>query len=170
MQNIIANIASIATIILFIFYFIGRFIIIKKEKSGIYEQIDLYTTNTENIFKKYKMVDEIVLDENPSEYMIITPTEKMYNWIKIYKYKYKYNGNELVKEKCLWSKENLYKNHSIKIKTYVVEGIPKYIIKFERSDYMIGEIFVVHNGKNGIQEEMIKCKHTLKSILYYILK
>jgi hypothetical protein len=166
MQNIIANIASIATIILFIFYFIGRFIIIKKEKNGIYEQIDLYITNSENIFKKYKIVDEIVLDENSSEYMIITPTEKMYNWIKIYKY----NGNELVKEECLWSKDNLSKNHSIKIKAYIVERVPKYIIKFERSDYMTGEIFVVHNGKNVIQEEMIKCKHTLKSILYYVLK
>ena len=128
MQNIIANIASIATIILFIFYFIGRFIIIKKEKNGIYEQIDLYITNSENIFKKYKIVDEIVLDENSSEYMIITPTEKMYNWIKIYKY----NGNELVKEECLWSKDNLSKNHSIKIKAYIVERVPKYIIKFEK--------------------------------------
>lgn len=165
-MNTIANVASIMTIILFIFYFLGRFIIIIKEKENKYEQIDLYITNDNEVFKEYKIIEEYNLDEDCNEYMIITPREKSYNWFKIYEY-----DDESNKKNCIYNRNGfLNSGHSIKIKAKIAECIPKYIIKFERSDYIVGEMELSHNGKNGVQEELIKCKHTWKSILYYILK
>jgi len=165
--NIIANISSIATIILFIFYFVGRIIIILKEIKLVCEKIELFITNDDEIFNKYKIVDDISLDDDCIEYMIITPCDKSYNWIKVFKY----DDTELKKKTCkYYRKDILNKGHSIKINANIAETIPKYLVQFERSDYIVGEMIIAHNGKNGIQEEMIKCNHTIKSILYYILK
>lgn len=162
----IANIASIMTIILFIFYFLGRIIIIIQEKERLYEQIDLYFTNNNNVFNKFKIVDEYILDEECNEYIIITPCEKSYNWFKIYEYND--NSNKKV---CKYTRKKLLNSgHSLMITAYFAECIPNYIIEFERSDFIVGTLELVDNGKNGVQEELIKCKHTWKSILYYIFK
>lgn len=166
-MNLIASIASIATIILFIFYFIGRIAIILKEKNLVYEKIDLFVTSDAKVFSKYKIVDNVSLDDNCIEYIIITTCDKPYNWIKIFEY----TNDELDKKNCkYYRKEILNRGHSLKIQSYIPETIPKYLIKFERSDYIIGEFKISYNGKNGVQEEMIKCKHTLKSVLYYLLR
>ena len=166
-MELIADISSIMTIILFVFYFVGRIILILKEKKAIYERVDLIVTNDEEIFSKYKIVDEFILEDDGNEYMIITPREKSYNWIKIFEYK-----DDSLKKKNIkyYRKKLLNKDFSLKIKTNLAEGIPKYLIMFERDDYMIGELPISMNGKNGVEEELIKCKLTLKSILYYMLK
>ena len=44
------------------------------------------------------------------------------------------------------------------------------MIEFERADYIRGTLILQSNGKNGVQEEMIKLKHTWKSIIYYIFR
>lgn len=166
-MSIIANISSIVTIILFVFYILGRVFIIFIERNRIYEKIDIEISKSDNTFDKYKIVDEYLLDDDSDEYMIITPIEKSYNWIKIFKYN-NYEKNKKVCEHIRKAVLNI--GYSIKIKAQIAELTPQYVVRFQRSDYVVGEVMIAHNGRNGIQEEMIKCKHTLKSILYYLLK
>ena len=53
----LGNIASIATLILFVIYFIGRIISLIIEKKVIYEKIDIYA-NADEMPKDIKIVDE----------------------------------------------------------------------------------------------------------------
>ena len=56
----LGNIASIATLILFVIYFIGRIISLIIEKKVIYEKIDTYI-DEENIPKDLKISDEYII-------------------------------------------------------------------------------------------------------------
>ena len=82
----LGNIASIATLILFVIYFIGRIISLIIEKKVIYEKIDIYIKE-EDIPKDLKISDEYRC-EHEGEILIITPYEKSYNWLAIYECKY----------------------------------------------------------------------------------
>ena len=144
----LGDIASIATLILFVIYFIGRVISIIIERNIKFESIDIYC----------------------SEKDIITPQTKSYNWIAIYKCKYDEKKNQLVKTKQLYKTNRIYNDTSFRVDTIISCAIPQYVLEFERSDYMKGKLYLQHNGKNGIEEEMLEFKHTLRSIIYYLFK
>ncbi len=164
----LGNIASIATLILFVIYFIGRIISLIIEKKVIYEKIDIYIEE-EDIPKDLKISDEYRC-EHEEEILIITPYEKSYNWLAIYECKYNEKTNNLEKVKELERFEKIMNNTSLRIDTILTCGIPLYMIEFERSDFIKGTLVLQSNGKNGIQEEMLKFHHTWKSVIYYLFK
>ena len=165
----ISEIASIATLILFVIYFIGRIISIIVEKSIKYEIVDLFNKEDE-LKESMKIVDEYRCTENYSNIIIITPKGKAYNWIKIYECNYNERKNSIVKTKLLYKTDRIYNDTSFRLNTIVSCGIPQYVIEFERSDYMKGILYTQCNGKNGIQEEILEFKHSLRSVLYYLFK
>lgn len=59
---------------------------------------------------------------------------------------------------------------SFQFNTYLVEGIPQYMIEYKSNDFTKGKLFFIENGKNGIIGELIYKKHTFRSILYYLFK
>lgn len=164
----LGNVASIATLILFVIYFIGRIISLIIEKKVIYEKIDIYVKE-KDIPKDLKISDEYRCKQ-AGEILIITPYEKSYNWLAIYECKYNEKNNNLEKVKELERFEKIMNNTSIKIDTILTCGIPLYKIEFERSDFIKGTLVLQSNGKNGIQEEMLKFHHTWKSVIYYLFR
>lgn len=164
----LGNIASIATLILFVIYFIGRIISLIIEKKVIYEKIDIYIKE-EDIPKDLKISDEYRC-EHEGEILIITPYEKSYNWLAIYECKYNEKNKNFKKVKELKKFEKIMNNTSIRIDTVITCGIPLYIIEFERSDFIKGILILQSNGKNGIQEEMLTFHHTWKSVIYYLFR
>ena len=165
----LGDIASIATLILFIIYFIGRIISIIIEKNIKYETVDVYY-NEKDVSKSFKIVEEVKISDEYSDILIITPQIKSYNWIRIYECKYDENKNKLIKIKQLCEIGKIYNDTSLRVDANISCGIPQYILDFERSDYMKGKLILQYNGKNGIQEEMLEFNHTLKSIIYYLFK
>ena len=164
----LGNIASIATLILFVIYFIGRIISLIIEKKMIFEKIDIYC-NEEDIPNNLKIVDEHKCKYS-EEILIITPHEKSYNWLAIYECKYNEKNNKLEKCKELEKFEKIINDTSIRVDTIISCGIPSYMIEFERSDYIKGILILQSNGKNGVQEELIELHHTWKSIIYYLFR
>lgn len=164
----LGNIASIATLILFVIYFIGRIISLIIEKRVIYEKIDIYIRE-EDIPKNLKISDEYKC-EHAEEILIITPYEKSYNWLAIYECKYNEKNSNLEKVKELEKFEKIMNNTSIRVDTVLTCGIPLYIIEFERSDFIKGILTLQSNGKNGVQEEMLEFHHTWKSVIYYLFR
>ena len=164
----LGNIASIVTLILFVIYFIGRIISLIIEKKVIYEKIDIYIEE-DDIPKNLKISDEYRC-EHEGEILIITPYEKSYNWLAIYECKYDEKNNKLEKVKELEKFEKIMNNTSIKIDTMLTCGNPLYMIEFERSDFIKGTLVLQSNGKNGIQEEILKFHHTWKSVIYYLFR
>lgn len=164
----LGNIASIATLILFVIYFIGRIISLIIEKKVLYENINIYI-NEEDIPNNFKIIDEYRCKFR-EEILIITPHEKSYNWLTIYECKYNEKTNKLEKIKELEKFERIMNDTSIRIDTILTCGIPLYIIEFERSDYIKGNLVLQSNGKNGVQEEMVDLHHTWKSVIYYLFR
>ena len=66
--------------------------------------------------------------------------------------------------------EKIMNDTSIRIDTVLPCGIPKYMIEFERSDFIKGSLLLQYNGKSGVQEEMININHTWKSVIYYLFR
>ena len=160
--------ASIATLVLFVMYFIGRIITLVIEKKVIFEKIDIYF-DREEIPNNIKITDEYSC-ENNEEIVVITPHEKSYNWLVIYECRYDEKKNKLIKVKELEKFENIINDTSVIICATVTCGIPKYCIEFERSDFIKGTIPLQCNGKNSIEEEMISYRHTFKSFIYYLFR
>lgn len=163
------NIATVATIILFVIYFIGRIITIIVEKNNKYENVEIYY-DEEDIPADLKIVDEFECDKDSGEIVIITPTTKQYNWLKIYKAEYDEKKNDMKKTEMIYENKKILNGHSIKISATIPDTMPWYIIEFERSDYMKGELPLHMNGKNGIEDEMLEFKHTFRSVLYYLCR
>ena len=164
----LGNIASIATLILFVIYFIGRIISIIIENKIIYEKIDIYI-DEKDIPSNLKIVDEYSC-QYKDEILIITPHEKSYNWLAIYECKYNEKINKLKKVKELERFEKIMNDTSIRIDTIISCGIPTYMIEFERSDYIKGTLILQFNGKSGVQEELLELHHTWKSVCYYLFR
>lgn len=165
----LSDIASIATLILFVIYFIGRIITIIIEKNIKYERIERYFKE-EEIPKDLKIIDDYKCDEFSQDILIIIPTTKSYNWVKIYECRYNEKTNRLEKVNKIYNSERIYNDHALRIDTTITCGIPNYILEFERCDYMNGELILQENGKNGIEEELLIFKHTFRSILYYLFR
>ncbi|MBT2218624.1 hypothetical protein KK120_22955 [Virgibacillus dakarensis] len=119
----------------------------------------------DNELDNIEVVEEFTLGENNSEAVYLTSDEPM-RYIKFYEYDFMNdrNGN-------LLHKLGLLKNgYTIKINTYLTCGILNYLIGYQRFDYVKGKVQLGENGKNGLIIENLEIKHTLKSIIYYIIK
>lgn len=164
--EIIGFTSSIISLVLFIAYIAGRSFMIKQMKVIISESINVSYNNKE---QNLRVVEEYNLGDNNSEEVYLSSSEVI-RWIKVYEYRY----NE---EKCIYEKGDLLIRHellknglAIKFNTYLPCGIPKYLLEYQRFDFILGEILLAENGKNGILEEQLSIKHTIKSIIYYLVK
>lgn len=156
--------SSVVTLLLFLFYLIGRYLLVRKVETFISEAIDVvYTPNEEN--QKNNTVDVIELGENHSETVYLSSIEPM-RFIKFYEYDY-INNN---KGEFILEYPNLKNGQVLEINTYLPDGIPNYILEYQRFDYVKGKLILGENGKNGLLVENLELKHTVKSLLYYLVK
>lgn len=148
-MNRIGDISSVITLISFILYLIGRLWIVIKNRKIRYEY-----------FK--------VNNYDGSEAFCVTSNEPI-NWYKIYEIEYDENMNikkNLGKLKC--KQKNIRQGDLIKIDLPC--GMACEIFIFERFDYMRGKILLQNPGKDGVIMTYGDMKHTLKSILFYLVK
>lgn len=156
--------SSVFTLLLFLFYLIGRYLLVRKVETFITESIDVtYTFDAEN--QKNNIVDVIELGENLSETVYLSSIEPI-RYIKFYEYDFE--GNR--KGKFIDEYVNLRNEQVLEVRTYLPDGIPNYILEYQRFDYVKGKLLLSENGKNGLLVENLELKHTVKSLLYYLVK
>lgn len=165
----IGDLASIATLILFVIYFIGRCITIFMEKQIKYEDIDIYD-NEKDINVNEKIVEEFKCEDNNLNILIIKPTEKSFRWFRVYKNIYDDENDFIVERQKIYECKNIYNGNAIRIDTELAEIIPQYTIEFQRSDYMIGKVDLSGNWESGVQEELLRIRHTFTSVIYYLFR
>lgn len=160
----IAFFSSVVTLLLFLFYLIGRYLLVRKVETFITESIDVtYTFDAEN--QKNNIVDVIELGENLSETVYLSSIEPI-RYIKFYEYDFE--GNR--KGKFIDEYLNLRNEQVLEVRTYLPDGIPNYILEYQRFDYVKGKLLLSENGKTGLLVENLELKHTVKSLLYYLVK
>lgn len=164
--EIIGLASSIISLVLFITYIIGRCFMINEMKVTILETFDLFYNDEE---RDFKVVEEYDIGDNNTEKIYLKSSETL-RWIKVYESEYNEKNNKFNKGRLLLNHNLLKRGFAVKLNTYLPCGIPSYIIEYQRYDFIIGELVLAENGKNGILEEQVSIKHTIKSILYYLVK
>jgi hypothetical protein len=163
----ISEISSIATLILFGLYFIGRILTMHVERNIRNIRVESYYKDMP--FDNYDIVDEEMIDECDYEGIIITPLSDL-NYIRIVKCIWNEKKGKLIEGKVIYEYKNLITDYSLLVKIALPCGMPTYKLYFQRCDYMKGEMYIAENGKNGILSEGLKMKHTIKSRIYYIVR
>ena len=158
--------SSIISLVLFIAYIAGRIFMIKQMKVTISESINVSYSNEE---QSLRVVEEYNLGDINSEEVYLYSSEVI-RWIKVYEYIYNEEKGICEKGDLLIKHELLKHGFAIRFNTYLPCSMPKYLVEYQRFDFMLGEIELCENGKTGILEEHISIKHTIKSIIYYLVK
>lgn len=171
----IGDMASIATLILFVIYFVGRTITVFMEKQICYDEISFLSSREPD---KYDIIEEVNTiawdDDNWSAgniTMVVLTSKQGIRNIKVYEIAYDDNYNEIedgLKEidKC----DFLNVGQSFAIITELPELIPKHRIVYYTQDFKKVTFNISDNLKSGVASEMLQAKHTLKSILYYLFR
>ncbi|HAT4166096.1 TPA: hypothetical protein ACOTHO_002425 [Clostridium perfringens] len=166
MMGLVSYLSSVATLILFILYFIGRIWVINRNKKLLLENFELEYLENDDLERKNQY------NLGGSELITISSTQGI-NWLKIYRVKFDSKKNKMVivdKNPVIYHKF-LNVNEKLYIKDNIPCGIPMYRIEYERLDYIQGEFDISLDGKyGGLFMDDFKSKLTIKSYLYYICK
>jgi len=167
--EILNNCAGIATLILFIIYFIGRIITIFSVRNIWRDEI---------VYKRGRLLSPTVnivdnvggSEEDDLRGAYLISHEGIRN-LKVYEVELLKNDNSLYKKgKIIYSRKFVNVNETVDICFEIGETIPTIIVEYLSSDYMRVTIEWVMNAKCGVASEYIQPKHTLKSFLYYLFR
>ncbi len=165
-MEMIGDLSAIATLILFIFYFLGRIWSLRINKKFLYEKIELdglANDEYKNQKRFYKINGDEVLKIVSAQYL---------NWIKIYSVSYSLKKQKFHKKtELIQTISDININEPIYISVIIPEGIPNIMIKYQRFDYIIGEFLVKFDGRGiGYSGKDYKFKNTLNTYIYYLVK
>lgn len=159
--------ASVATLILFVIYFIGRVITIYRFQKLETNEIRIVTENTD--ISNYEIVDGFSLDDDPT-YTIIIKSVTGIKSLTIYKIIYDSEMNQIGREATANRMSFINIGHAIAISLSLPEILPRYELEYETMDYKKVTLQLVDNLKSGIISEGVVAKHNFKSVLYNLLK
>ena len=166
MIDCISLFSSVATLILFIFYFIGRIIAILSVKQIWRDKIILRKPD----YKEYEIVDEVFLDNYDNKIYGILLSKDGIRKLKIYRSVPDKKGICIANGQKIFERSFLNIDHAIATHEDTGELYPTLIIEYQTFDYMKVRINWCDNLKNGIIGELVRPKHTLKSFCYYLFR
>lgn len=167
----LSNAASIATLVLFAIYFIGRFITIFRMQE--LEPIDLILTDTNFDQTDYQIVEEYLgysYEEGEVYPVLILRSVAGIRSLVLYQYQYDSDFNVIGKKEISNRKKLINIGQSVVFYTYLPELEPIYEIEYETMDYRKIKFPIVDNMKNGVLTESMVPTHTVKSVLYYFFR
>lgn len=168
---LLGNVASVATLILFVFYFLGRIWTISKEKALMRETFGFENIEFDNELTEDR---ENYYDINGGGEIISITSEVPILWMQVIPIKYDKNLIDITSKKTppiIDHREPIKSNCPIFFRTNIPEGFPTYKIRFCRFDYVIVSFDIGYNGRlGGMTPVNYQISHTLRSYLYYLLK
>ena len=158
----LGDIASITTLILFVFYFVGRTITIFTVRKINYEAIKVSKADSEA-----EEIDEVWNVEDVPYAVLLTSTQGIFD-IKLYKIIYDDELN-IIGYKLEEQKDFLNIGQVLEIKT-MLPDIHAGVLEYTMIDYRKVSFELVDNMRGGTFSSLAKPRHTLKSVLYYYFK
>jgi hypothetical protein len=162
--SIIGLVSSITTLLVFLMYIVGKLYAIKKTELFLAESFFVrYNKETSDI----NIAKEIKLDKDieSHETVYLVPNEPIRD-ISFYTYDWENDKEGTFIE----SVGSLKTGEALCIYTHLPCGIPNYIIKYERFDYVKGSLVLSEDGRGLTNFRMPELKHTMKSYLYHLVK
>lgn len=160
----LGDIASITTLILFVFYFVGRTITIFTVRKINFETINVSTENS-----NVENVEEVWYAGEDTPYsVLLTSTQGIFD-IKLYK-KICDEELNLIGYKIEARKDFLNIGQVLEIKTMLPDIHAAYMLEYTMIDYRKVSFELVDNMRGGAFSAIATPRHTLKSVLYYYFK
>lgn len=157
----LGDIASIATLVLFVLYFVGRLLTIIMVKPLWNEKI-VNKDYTEDVVDTFTFED--------SKYGMAITTSSLIRDFRIYEIDFNLKNGRYCKKKLLFEKEILRSGQYLVIDADMPDCIPKLLIEYKTFEYMKVNLLWRDNPKNGVMSECPTVKHTIKSILYFLCR
>jgi len=162
--SLIGLISSLTTLLVFLMYIVGKIYAIKKAEMFLAES---FFVRHNNETSDINITKEINLDEDieAHETIYLVPKEPIRD-ISFYTYDWE-NDKEGTFIKSVGS---LRTGEALCIYTLLPCGIPNYIIKYERFDYVKGKLILSEDGRGLTNFRTPEVKHTVKSYFYHLVK
>lgn len=164
----LGDIASVATLVLFVIYFIGRTITIVRNRSVFPDEIkmELFQFDRSGL----DIVERFYLEQEPDNAIILTSEQGIYD-LSIYKKEYDEKGMCIGKKRLKECKcDFVNKGQSVEFDLTVPEIFAMYEVQYYTPDYRKVTIELFCNLKDGVMSEIAKPKNTLVSKLYHLVK
>lgn len=162
----IASWASVATLILFSLYILGRIITIFTVRKIWLDEVVF----NQDDFDKYGVVEEIGdFEYNDKAAGLLVSKMGMRN-IRFYTVENDSDGIPSIKGREFFSKEFLNVNQAIAIYVQTGDLFPTLYIDYETIDYMRVNLEWCDNLKSGVFSEFVVPHHTIKSFFYYMCR
>lgn len=166
MIETISLFSSITTLILFVFYFVGRIITIISVKRIWKDKVILGVSDYQN----YEVIDDVVVDKSMQQrYGILLSKEGIRN-LRIYSVVPDRRGLSTQKGKRVYKNPFVNIDHAVAICMETGDLYPTLIIEYTTFDYMKVRLEWRDNLKSGVFGEFVKPKHTLRSFCYYLFR
>ncbi len=145
-------------------YLVGKIYSIKKAEMFLTES---FFVRHDDDTSHLNIGKEITLDEDMEAYetIYLVPNDVIRE-IQFYTYDWE-NHKE---GEWIESAGALRAGEVLCINTYLASGIPNYIIKYERFDYVIGTLVLQEEGRGLSNFRTPEIKHTWKSYFYHLIK
>lgn len=165
--DVLGTASSVATLILFVIYFIGRAITIHQER-GLYLDELAIGRASQTDHDRYKVIETLKLVDNPYNVFYIISKQGIWN-LKVYKYTFD-NDINIVGEHKIKEYKFINIDEAIKIELNVPEIIPQYRVEYTTVDYKKVKFELRDNMKNGVMSQIAEIQHTPMSIIYYFFR
>ena len=163
---ILGNIASVATLILFVFYFIGRIITIVRNRYVFTDELRMMGAGFDN--KEFDIVEVFDLEKEAYNTFILTSRQGIYD-LAVYRILYDSDFNQIGRkrlEKSSYSFLNV--GQSLAFRVTSPEIFTTYEVEYNTPDYKRVTIALWDNPKNGVLSESAKPKNTFKSVMFHL--
>ena len=168
----LGNISAVATLILFVIYFIGRVITIIVEKDVCKDRICI--EYSEKVHEKYEIVGQRTTERRGGSdcpaTVVLTSMQGIWD-VRLIEIAYDEERNENKKlNRSVKLCDFLNVGCSYAVNTFVPESIPWYRIEYRTQDMKKVRLDIVDNLDNGIIQGDIQQRHTFKSVMYYLFR
>ena len=169
MLDFISLLGSLASIILFIVYFVGRGITIITVERLWKDKI--YTGCMD--YSSFSIVDSVDIKDHDFRQDtiqgVLVSKEGIRN-LRVFSVKDDEHGIPVLKDELIYELDFLNIDEAVAFNIETGDLFPTLIIEYEAFDYMKVCIEWKDNLKSGVHSERIRPRHTVKSFLYYFCR
>ena len=162
----LGDIASIATLILFAFYFIGRIITIVRSRYVFSDELKMMGAEFDD--KEFDIVEVFYLEKEAYNTFVLTSRQGIYD-LAVYQILYDSDFNRIGRkrlEKSTYGFLNI--GQSLAFRITLPEIFITYEVEYYTPDYKKVTIALWDNPKNGVLSKSAKPQNTFKSILFHL--
>lgn len=172
-MEVISLTASVATLILFVFYFIGRIWSIHIRKNEVHETVT-YLDDPLDEMSRDVLENRKLFYSFGNEVTACITFEQPVRWVKVCKTNLNDFVNDSVEaDEILHEIKDLPAGSNFYVEAVLPEGSQPYWIEYERYDYSKARIFLIYSGLSGniatiTNQELTK--KSWKSWIYYLVR